>query len=145
MNEIILATRWTIVDQTNQPDITTPAGCAWEDLTGQPAENLPCAPNLYLIRARVTDPVLSTIQASPKYLILARQTTDLAGEITYSNTEEQPSAAQLLALKDKILSQYPDMDEDKLTEAGKAILEAGLTRIEIITKLIARWKRFQHA
>ena len=143
-NEIVLCVKWISDASGNRPDITTPAGCSWEDITGQPAEQLPCSPNVYLIRARVTDSVLNAINTDTRFVVLARRTYDDANPetLTFNNFDDKPTATQLNTLKNLIISRFPGVDETSLTEAGQAIFKAGLTRGEIISLLARRWQQF---
>lgn len=147
INEIVLCVKWVSDAAGNRPEVTTPANCSWEDITGQPARSLPCTPNVYLIRAYVTDAVYAALNGDVRYIVLARRTFDDANPGTYTsnNFDSVPSGAQLTSLKNLILARFPGVDEDKLTEVGQAIFRAGLTRAEIITLLAKRWQRFVHA
>lgn len=42
----------------------------WEDVTGQPSENLHPTPNLFIVRANMTDAVLAAIETDPTYEVL---------------------------------------------------------------------------
>lgn len=46
----------------------------WEDVTGQPSENIQPDPNLYIVRAEMTDAVLSDIEADATYEVLWSET-----------------------------------------------------------------------
>lgn len=150
MNEIVMTVRWKSDDSGNGPDFTPPAGCAWQDITGQPAADrpgIPVTPNVYLIRAWVTDAVYTAINGDTRYIILARrQYDDATPDVDISNNfDSVPTGTQLNTLKNAILTRYPDVDEDKLTEAGRAVFRAELTRAQIIGILAARWARFLKA
>ncbi len=151
INEIIVCTKWKSDAQGNRPDLedflTMVAGEAWEDITGQPAINLPTTPSLYLIRARLLNSNYNTVNTSNRFFILARKTWDDADPETIltNNLDSVATAQQLIAFRDAILARFPDADIDKLTDAGQLILKAGLTRGQIIKKLAKRWRRFQKA
>jgi len=42
----------------------------WEDVTGQPSANLKPLPNLFVVRAEMTDAVLTAIEADSTYEVL---------------------------------------------------------------------------
>lgn len=140
MNEIVVAVKWKKENGKNTADfLALSAGKTWEDMVG----NYSPAP-IYLIRARVGDGTLGNVQASNKMIILARRTYEIVdgNEVeSFNNFDDQPSAAQLNTMKNLILPRFPGMDEDKLKSAGKEILKQGLTREQIINKLIVRWHK----
>ncbi len=147
VNEVILTAQWA-AGSKNEPDMANlPAGCSWEDITGQPAANLPCTPNVYLVRAFLTDAAYTTVNADTRFIVLARRVFDSAipGVYTSENYSEKPTAAQLTTLKNLVITRYPGVNDDALTEAGAAIFRAGLTRAEAIALLVARWRRFLKA
>ncbi len=151
INEIIVCTKWISDQDGNQPDfndfINLATNEAWEDITGQPAMNLPTIPSLYLIRARLFDANFNIVRNSNRFFILARRSWDdkTPDTITFSNLDNVPTTQQLKAFGDTILLRFPDADEGKLKENSKAIFKAGLTREQIINKLIIRWRRFEKA
>ena len=150
INEVIVCTKWNEND-IRHPDfdefLTLEAGEAWEDCTGQPATNLIVTPNLYIIRARLQNTNYNTVKNSNRFFILARRSWDDSDPetLTFNNFDEQPTAQQLIAFKDAIIARFPNVDEDKLKEAGQVILRAGLTRSEIIVKLANRFRQFEKA
>jgi hypothetical protein len=145
INEVVMCVKWKSDANGNAPDFTVPVGCSWEDITGQPAESLPCTPNVYLIRARLTDAVYTAVNGNPAFIILARRQYDDAAleAVDIINTfNDKPTAAQLTTLKNLIITRFPGVDNDKLTDAGQAIFRAGLTRAEAIAILAKRWQQF---
>lgn len=146
-NHIILCARWLSDASGNHPDMDTPAGCRWQDITGQPAANLPCSPNVYLVEAWVTDGVYTAINGDARFIVLARQQYDTAAPETYlaNNFDDKPTQTQLTNLKNLIVTRYPGVNDDALTEAGRAVFQAGVTRAEAIALLASRWQRFLKA
>jgi len=151
INEITVCTKWINDAEGNRPDlgdfITMIAGEAWEDITGQSATKLPTTPSLYIIRARLFDANFNIVKNSNRFFILARKTWDTTDPdiLTFNNLDEVPTTQQLQAFGDAILARFPDANVDKLKESGQAIIKAGLTREQIINKLITRWRKFEKA
>lgn len=146
LNEIVMAVAWISDQNGNRPNITTPPGCSWTDITAQPSKNLPCAPNVYLVRAWVTDAIYTALNGDSRYLVVARRTYDDATLAeSYNNLGEQPTGAQLTTLKNALIARFPGIDDDKLVLAGSAIISSGATRQQIITKLAQRWQAFLKA
>ncbi len=151
LNEITVCTKWIADADGNRPDlgdfISMTTGEAWEDVTGQPAINLPTTPSLYLIRARLFDANFNIVKSSNRFFVLARKTWDSADPdiITFNNFDDTPTAQQLNVFGDAILARFPDADASNLKENGQAIIRAGLTREEIINKLIIKWQTFEKA
>ena len=48
----------------------------WEDITGQPAENLSPTPNIYVIRITCDDITLAAIEADLQYEVLTSEVID---------------------------------------------------------------------
>jgi hypothetical protein len=148
INEIILVTKWTIISGGNSPVLVNlPNNCSWEDITGQPADKLHPSPNVYLIKAFVTDAVYTTINGDNRFIVLARRQYDdqNPGTYTINNFDDQPTVTQLNNFKTSIINRFPGVNEDVLIEAGQAVFRAGLSRIEIINLLAKRWQRFLKA
>lgn len=151
INEITVCTKWVDDSDGNRPDlgdfIAMETGEVLESMTGQPATKLPVTPDLYIIRARLFDANFNLVKNSNRFFILARKTWDDSdpGTFTFNNFDDVPNAQQLKAFGDTILARFPDVDADKLKENGQAIIKAGLTREQIINKLIVRWRRFEKA
>ena len=150
INEIIVCTKWNS-NAGFHPDlgefINLASGEAWEDFTGQPATNLIVTPNLYIIRARLQNSNFNTVKNSNRFFILARKSWDDSDPETliFNNLDDEPTAQQLIAFKDTIVARFPNVDEDKLKQAGQNILVAGLTRAEIIAKLAIKFRQFEKA
>ena len=45
----------------------------WEDITGTPTAQLTPSPNMYVLRAEVTEAVLSSIKSDGTYLVLSSE------------------------------------------------------------------------
>jgi len=45
----------------------------WEDITGTPTAQLTPSPNMYVLRAEVTEAVLSSIESDGTYLVLSSE------------------------------------------------------------------------
>ncbi len=56
--------------------IPTDGILSWEDITGQPAENLTPNPNMYTIRITCNDVTLALIEADANYYILSSEVID---------------------------------------------------------------------
>lgn len=152
INECILITRWVSDAQGNRPVFSgaMPAGCSYSDITGQAASILPCAPNVYLVRAFLTDTAYAFANGNANFIVLARRVYEIVDAVTpivysFNNFDDVPTGAQLTALKNLIQTRYPDVNDDALTEAGQAIIHSGLTRQQIIDLIIPRWRRFVKA
>lgn len=144
VNEIVMCVKWS----GRLPECgLAPVNCTWEDITGQPTTILPCTPNVYLIRAFVTDPVYASINGDARFIVLARRQYDdqNSGVYLINNFDDVPTTIQLNNLKNLIISRFPGVNEDALTEAGQAIFRSGISRAEAIALLAARWQRFVKA
>lgn len=67
-------TPWTgtgAPDEMNRPQVGDDYTIAkWEDVTGQPSENLPPAENMYIVKLEAEDTVMDAIEADDTYQVL---------------------------------------------------------------------------
>ena len=139
MFEAVIAVKWKFEDGANTPDFSAvlQAGESWVDMTG----NFNPAP-IYLIRVRLnTQARLQAAQGMANVIVLCWREVNAEGETVGGNYDDVPTAQQLTALGNLILSTFPNVDEEMLKEAGKKILENGSTRWQVSQKLAARFKR----
>ena len=73
-------------------------------------------------------------------VVLAWRRLDEEGVVIDGNFSEEATAGQLLTLRDLIVATFPNVDNDTLKSAGQDILQAGLTRWQVIQKLITKFK-----
>jgi len=139
MFEAIIAVKWRVVEGRNTPDfdVTLQDGESWSDLVG----NYNSAP-IFIIGAKVnTAARLQAVNDMTNVIVLAWRQLDDDGLVLLGNFDEQPTAQQLTTLGQLVLNTFPGTNADTLRDAGQDILQAGLTRWQIIQKLIARFKR----
>lgn len=137
--EAVTAVKWNTVNGRNVPDfnVSLQEGEGWVDMVG----NFPPAP-IYIIGAKInTAARLQALNGLPGVIVLAWREVDDGGDVLQGNFSDQPTTQQLQTLGQLILNTFPGTDADTLRDAGRDILEAGLTRREIIQKLITRFKR----
>ena len=67
-------TPWVVQDNTNQPQLPLDHPVlAWQDVTGQPAENIVPDPNTYTIEVTCDQATLDAISADAAYFVLTSE------------------------------------------------------------------------
>jgi hypothetical protein len=144
-NRVIVIGRWVVVNGRNVPAAFADAPNLAEvsDLTAQDGGAVPPTPNVGIFEIKkLSNAALTVLQGMVTYQILATETyDDVTMVVSSSNFDNVVTAAQLQLLKTAILTRFPDVSEDTLTDAGQAILGAELTRDQLIKKLARRWDR----
>lgn len=146
-NRAIVATRWKSTPGFNAPALLDdlPSGLSVTDITAQDDRIIPPAPNIYIVEVDgLTTAQLTALNALPAYFVLMSESyDDETGTVSASTYDQVPSGAQLTAFGNAIKTRFPDVDDDKLTDAGRAIFRAGLTRRQILAELVRRWQKFE--
>jgi len=125
-----------------------PAGVSVSDLTGQQPDangEARTAPDVLIVEVtNLTDGQLNAMQGDNRFYILARQTRDDVGDgdLTFDNFDNVVTAGQVSTFISDIQTAYPDVDTAHLEDAGQAAIEAGLTREQVIRRLVRRWRKF---
>ena len=74
MIKAVIITPWIgngTEENSNRPQVGDDYGISkWEDVTGQPSENLPLAENMYIVKLEAENAVLDAIEADDTYLVL---------------------------------------------------------------------------
>lgn len=78
--EVITPWIWGVTnDDSNRPQLGGDYSLSkWEDVTAQPAANLPLIINMYVILVECSDAVLTDIEADGAYQVLWSETIDKA-------------------------------------------------------------------
>lgn len=146
-NRAIVVMKWKTANGRNDPAFIddAPSGVSITDIVGQSDANIPPTPNAYICEVDgLTNAQLTALKAINRYFVLMdAQYDDTNPSVIISSTyDDVPTGGQLTTFKNTIQTRFPDVDDDKLTRAGRAILRAGLTRRQILDELIDRWKGF---
>ncbi len=149
-HRIICITRW-VLDGDERLSLAAqlaPDNVSVNDLTGQQADvngEVRTAPNILIVEvSNLTNGQRTAFEGDDRFYVLARQTWDTAddGLLTFDNFDNAVTAGQVSTFISDIQNRYPDVDTDHLEDAGQAAIEAGLTRQQVIRRLVRRWKRF---
>ena len=145
----IVVTRWKSTPGNNDPaildDLPRVPGISVTDVTGQEDRIIPPKPNVYICEVDGLTPAqFTTLNGRSGYHVLMSETyDDQTGIVSASTYDDRPTAGQLTTFVNTLKTRFPDVDDDKLTDAGRAAFRAGLSRREIVGELIKRWRKFE--
>lgn len=148
-HRIMLMTKWKTVNGGYQAEALddVPVGAVVTDKTGQIGGIIPPNTNVFIVEVdNLTPAQMTALNGNSKYFVLMSESYDnVTNAMIASTYDDVPTAGQLTTFKNTIQARFADVDDDKLNEAGQAVLRAGLTRRQILDELTRRWRRFARA